>query len=722
MAVAYMQQGRLGEAEGLLRALLQIDPNHFWGLNYLGVICNQQSRFQEAVTLLRRAVVQDPGSAEAWGNLGNALTALGSEEAIAQYEKALGLDPRYVEAHNNFGNALLAFKRPEQAIAHFEQALAIRPNAAEVYNNLGNALAALARHVDAIACYRKAIALRPNFPEAFHNTGVALEALRRHEEAIPNYEKAVALRPDYWEAHCHLGNALLVLHRFDKAIAQFDRALGINPGAAEVQANIGSALAMMNRHAEAIAHFQKALAIRPDFAELHNNLGNSLAALDRHEEAVVHYRKALELQPSLAEAQGNLGNALEALNRPQEAIASYMGALAANPRLPDVHHNLGNLLRSLGRLDESRLAFEEAIRLQPKKPDFYRGLAESKKFAADDPYLAAMEEMAHDMGAFAKKEQAELHFALAKAYADLDRHELSFRHLLDGNAVRREYVSYDEPATLDLFRRIEASFSREIMERRRGAGDPSDVPVFIVGMPRSGTTLIEQLLASHPSVFGAGELLNLTKLAARLRASEGSPVPFPEAISALADDHLRQLGAAYVRGVRAAAPAARRITDKLPSNFRFAGLINLALPNARIIHTRRDPVDTCLSCFSKMFAGEHSFACDLGELGRYYRAYEALMEHWRRVLPDGVMLEVQYEDLVADFAPQARRVVEHCGLEWDERCLAFHETERAVRTASATQVRQPVYQSAVGRSRPYAAMLGPLLDALGKPRANGGAA
>jgi len=224
--------------------------------------------------------------------------------------------------------------------------------------------------------------------------------------------------------------------------------------------------------------------------------------------------------------------------------------------------------------------------------------------------------------------------------------------------------------------------------------------------------LVEQILASHPMVFGAGELSELADIVARLGGAGRTFADFPENVRALSESDLRELGARYLERVGVLAPAAARITDKMPGNFRFAGLIHLILPHARIIHTRRDPVDTCLSCFSLLFSGDQPHTYDLGELGRYYRAYAALMEHWRSVLPPGVTLEVQYEEVVADFERQARRIVAHCGLEWDEACLEFHQTERPVRTASMVQVRQPVYKTSIGRWRPYKDRLAPLLAAL----------
>jgi hypothetical protein len=245
------------------------------------------------------------------------------------------------------------------------------------------------------------------------------------------------------------------------------------------------------------------------------------------------------------------------------------------------------------------------------------------------------------------------------------------------------------------------------------SGDASPLPVFVVGMPRSGTTLVEQILASHPAAHGAGELNDFNVLVDRMAGSRGKAFRYPEDSPALTTDQLRALGHAYVEGLRRRAPGAERVTDKMPGNFLFLGLIHLALPRARIIHVLRDPPDTCLSCYSKLFTAEQNFTYDLGELGRYYRKYTELMAHWRDVMPEGRMLEIRYEDVIADLEGSARQLIEHCGLDWDPSCIAFHKSQRPVRTASAAQVRRPIYRTSLGRWRAYEPHLAPLLAELG---------
>jgi hypothetical protein len=307
-------------------------------------------------------------------------------------------------------------------------------------------------------------------------------------------------------------------------------------------------------------------------------------------------------------------------------------------------------------------------------------------------------------------DRTELRFALAKACGDAGDAVGSFRHLLEGNRLKRLTITYDETALFALFDRIRAVFTADRMAAPPtvALGDTAR-PIFVVGMPRSGTTLVEQILASHPAVFGAGELTDLPTLAAEL--GRHGP-PFPDVVTVLPADRLARLGEAYCQRLRACAPAARHVVDKLPANFQLIGLIRLALPGARVIHIERDPIDTCLSCFARLFTGPQLYAYDLTELGHYFRAYQSLMAHWRRVLPAGILLEVRYEDLVDDIEGNARRILAHCGLPWDPGCLAFHRSERTVRTASAAQVRQPLYRHAVGRWHVYGDLARPLLDAL----------
>jgi tetratricopeptide (TPR) repeat protein len=706
--------GRLPEAEKFYRAILQADPNHFGALLHFGIMASQNGRAQDAEQLLRRALVQTPNSAEAHNALGVTLAMLGRrEDALAEYERSVALAPDSIGARNNLGNMLHALGRSDEAIAHFNAALRLRPDLADLHNNLGNALRAAHRGEEAIASFRQAIALRPDNAETRNNFGVALAALKKYQDAVAEHERAVAIKPDYVEAHHNLANALAALGRTEEAISHFERALTLKPGAATTHNGYGNLLAALKRYEEAVRQYRKAIELRPDYFEAHNNLGNALAAIEHPTDAIAQYRKALDINPDYAEAHNNLGNVLGAVERYDEAITCFRTALAIDPQLTETYNALGSALVTVGRIDEGRREMERAIAIAPRQPAYYRGVGECKRYTADDPHLAAMEALAQDLGSFTQDESMVLHYALAKAYDDIGRHEGAFDHLVEGSRLKRKQLDYDEAATLGIHKRVAGVFTPSLMREKSGLGDPSTVPVFIIGMPRSGTTLIEQILASHPQVFGAGELLAFHNAIDRQVAPNGPmKEPFPEAAPAMSAAQLRSLGEDYVRQVTAMAPQAARVTDKALGNFVHVGLIHLALPKARIIHAARNAMDTCFSCFSKLFASELLYTYDFGELGRYYRSYDNLMSHWRQVLPKGAMLDVQYEDLVADLETQARRIVDYCGLDWDERCLSFHQTQRPVRTASAVQVRRPIYNSSVERWRPYETMLRPLRDEL----------
>ena len=324
--------------------------------------------------------------------------------------------------------------------------------------------------------------------------------------------------------------------------------------------------------------------------------------------------------------------------------------------------------------------------------------------------------LAEEAASFDATDKMDLHFALGQALQDIGQHQQAFEHLIAANALKRRSVNYNEADSLGRLKSIRTVFTPQLMRTKEGNGDRSAAPIFIVGMPRSGSTLVEQILASHPRVFGAGETEAFVD-AAREVGLFTPGMPFPASAPRWSGQQVSELARRYLRRLDALAAdghpdkPVQCITDKMLTNFRFIGLIRWALPNARIIHTHRDPIDTCLSCFSIQFKSQ-PFTYDLAELGRRYRAYTRLMEHWRSVLPSGLMLEIQYEHLVENFAVEARRIVAHCRLDWDDACSRFHETPRLVRTASAAQVRRPIYKSSTRRWRPEAEVLRPLMDGL----------
>lgn len=373
-------------------------------------------------------------------------------------------------------------------------------------------------------------------------------------------------------------------------------------------------------------------------------------------------------------------------------------------------HRRGVTLAQSGQLDAAYEAFAEALALTPHSAALHHSLARVRRFSPGDPRLPPMLALAQRMDALPADEQVHLCFALGKAYADLGENDRAFRCYLQGNAIQWQHLRYDEATALDFLQRIREHITSQVIAAKRGRGADANLPIFILGMPRSGSTLVEQILAAHPQIGAGGELQHFGRAMAAVMDSRR----YPDNVATMQDASLRQLGTRYVAALRATAgPLPARVTDKMPTNYLFAGLIQLALPNALIIHTSRDPVDCCLSNFTTLFApGRLPYTYDLGALGRYYRAYDALMQHWHELLP-GVMLNVQYERLVGDFEATARQIIARCGLAWDDACLQFHTAQRQVHTASVSQVRQPLYTDAIGRWRGQSALYAPLLAALG---------
>jgi lipoprotein NlpI len=445
-------------------------------------------------------------------------------------------------------------------------------------------------------------------------------------------------------------------------------------------------------------------------ASAHRLYGNVLRGLGRIEDALLRFRQAIAIDPNSAATHIDLAYTLYEFGRSEEAIAHYKRAIALEPDNAAAHSGLGIVLVAVGRTDEARQAFDAAINLAPNDPNIFFHLGRAIRFSRDDRYLPLMKRLLDDAHTMPSEAQIYLHLAIAKAFADIGDEAQSFHHLLKGKALKRQQTPYDEAGTLNWLTRVQRVFSPALMREKTGQGNSSDVPVFIVGMHRSGTTLVEQILASHPRCFGAGELENMGRLVKDLKGPDRSE--FPETVPFLSGDRLNELGARYLSGVRRFSATADRITDKMPINFVYVGLIHLMFPNARIVHTVRDPRDTALSCFSTLFAHGLDYSCDLAELGRFYRGYRSLMAHWRNVLPPDAMLEVKYETLVNNFEEQARRIVSHCGLEWDEACTSFYRTERAVLTPSVGQVRRPIYQSSVERWRRYETFLQPFIKEL----------
>jgi tetratricopeptide (TPR) repeat protein len=534
----------------------------------------------------------------------------------------------------------------------------------------------------------------------------------RIRDAVGLYERIILLKPDYADAHNNMGVALLAYGRIADAIACFEHALAIDADNADFHRNIGMALVEQGRIDDAVVHYERSLVRDPENAATHINLSVAFQRQGRAHEAVASAERAFVLDPDNADGLNNLGYALAQQDRVEEAIPYYGRALAINPHHLPALINLGNIFKFQGKFDDAEAQYGRALKMAPDSAEAHLNRAEIKSFHPGDPDLAALEALAgRDDLPISKTLQ--IHFALAKALEDCGEYARAFEHLRKGNDLKRRQIHYDGEPVARMFQPVAAVFDSNLFNRFEGGGDPSSVPVFVLGMPRSGTSLVEQILASHPRIYGAGELTDLDMAERTVLSESGESLRYPEYVPFLDASMLRRMGQAYLGRLPAVADGQVRIVDKIPGNFLKIGLIRLILPNARIIHTLRDPIDTCVSCYSRLFDSGQPFSYDLAELGRYYRLYAELMAHWRAVLPAGAMLEVSYEDVVDDLEGQARRLIAYCGLPWDDRCLDFHRTRRLVKTASTVQVRKPLFRDSLERWRKYEAGLGPLLRELG---------
>jgi tetratricopeptide (TPR) repeat protein len=581
------RSGRLGEAEDICRKFLAVRPDNAEAWHLLGLIAHQSGKLADAIAHVSRAAALDGGVALYRANLAEMHRLSGRPDlAEAEARRALAINPNYAGALNNLGIALYEQQRYEEALASYDRAIAVEPDFVDALSNRGNALRALKRLDEAERAYREALARNPRFAQGWNNLGTALRELKRLDEAEEAYRKALAENPNDPNTLDNLALALKDLERLDDAAQLLRRAIGVEARDPKLHLHLGSVLVDQAKLDDAAAALGQALALSPDNHDAINLMGR--VAFDRGDldGSLAHYRRALALKPDLADALNNMGNAL----------------------------------KELGQLDEARDAYVRSLALDPDNSGVYVNLADAKKFAPGDPYLVAMQKL--ETQPLSETERMQLDFALGKAYADINDHARSFEHLLRANAGKRAKIAYDEARTFALFDRLAEVFTPALIAAKGCSGDPSRVPIFVIGMPRSGTTLVEQILASHPLVHGAGELKLLNDIVDTVRAADGTPIPYPEFVPAIDAAALHQIGARYVAGLQKLAPEAPRVTDKMPSNFFFAGLIHLALPDAPIIHTVRDPVDTCLSCFSKLFSAEQNHTYDLAELGRYHRRYQ----------------------------------------------------------------------------------------------------
>ena len=704
LAMQHYRAGQLQQAEQTGLEVLRADRAQPDALHLLGVIALHRAQWQTAAEHLRKAIALSPPNAQLHLDLGVASYQAGNpQQAEQSFREALRLKSDFAEAHNNLGNALRDQGRFSEAEASFTMALHLRPHYAEAHNNLGNVLLNLGRPTEAENCYRQALQFKPDYVEAYNNLGNVYQKLGRPTEAEACIRSALRLRPQFAEALNNLGNVLLDLGRPAEAGTCYQKALQLRPSFVEAHTNLGSVYLELARYAEAEACQRAALRLQPDCADVHNNLGIVLMSLARHAEAEDCFRTAIRFNPNHAEAHNNLGIALWEQGQLAEAETSYRTALRLRPDFAKAHTHLGILLRELGRQDEAETCYRMALRYDPDNGVAHGQLALLLGKKLPDTDLAAVQQ-ALDRHPEAVESRLIMHFGLAQVHDSRAEYAAAAKHARQANALcqtlwRQQGRSYDPQSHVDFVDRLIATFTPELFARLQGLGSDSERPVFIIGLPRSGTTLTEQVLASHSQVFGAGELTYMRDNFAALAGSRNDNAAKLEGLESLNGTTVRQLTARHLERLQALNATAARVVDKVPENYLYAGLIAILFPRARLIHCRRDLRDVALSCWMTNFR-HIRWAADLDHIAARFVAYRRLMDHWCRVLPMS-MLDVDYEEMVRDLEGSARRLIAWCGLQWEPACLAFHATARPIRTASTTQVRQPIYRSSVGRWQHY---------------------
>jgi tetratricopeptide (TPR) repeat protein len=560
-------------------------------------------------------------------------------------------------------------------------------------------LALWAQGKDALPALQRATALLPQDAEAHSNLGNAYRACGRPEEAVASHRRAIAIKPGYAEAHNNLGSALCDLGRIEEAVASYRRALAISGSFTMAHVNLADALRLSGHLEKAAESYAQALALKPGDAELHNRLGSVLCDLGHLEEAAASCRRALAIRPGLAELHSNLAMVLSAQSRTAEAHDCCRRALELDPSLTAALVLLAELEAARGEFSGAKTLIERAIGIDPDMPEAWAALGRWRSGArADHAWLAQVERLV--TGDLPPRREVRLRYALGKYFDDIGEFAQAFGHYRRANELTRSFnAPYDRGEHTRQVDRITRLCNHAWLSAARCGTPGSARVVFLVGMWRSGTTLAEQILASHPAVFGAGEVPYWRAAAG---AAELSALPAASA------DAVRGMASEYLTRLQKLSATAERLVDKMSSNFLHLGVIHAALPEARIIHMRRDPRDTCLSIYFQDLLYGHRWANDLEDIAHYYRDYVAVMEHWRELLPPRMLLEVPYEALVADPETWSRRMLEFIGLTWDRRCLEFRHTPRDVMSSSKWQVRQPLHHRSVGRWRNYQSFLGPL--------------
>jgi tetratricopeptide (TPR) repeat protein len=591
-------------------------------------------------------------------------------KARKAYRRALELEPDNADANNLMGLLWLQMGQAADALPYIQKALSVQPDSSQSNYNLGVAYVELGQLTEARESFIRAVDLEPDHIDALISLGNVTRLLGILEESARAYRRVLELQPDQVDAMSNLGFLEITRKNFEDAEQLFSQALAQQPGHVRSLAGYGEALIGQRRYQDAEQWLRKALNTVKDSANLHNDLGAVYNHLGRARQAVDQFSQALRIDPMNAQSRLNLGLTLEQIGYLEDAERAYIHTIKSAPGFTDAHFRLAHLCTHASTQDEI---------------DAMRNLFERE----GTPIPA----------------RVKLAYALGHAYESVGAYSEAFDFISQAHRMRAGRSVFSLEDTVQAFSTLRTFFDRRRIDALRRHGMPDERPVLIVGMPRSGTTLVEQILASHPLVHGSGETGLLGRAVVQLATELKQP--YPEGLDALPGSSLRKQAETYLNGLESGAGSAQRIVDTSPMNFMQLGLAAALLPDARFIHVRRDPMDNCLSIYREMLGDMHSYAHDLNDLGDFYQLYEQMMEHWVETL-GARMHEITYENLVGDAPGEIRHLLEFCGIPHHPGCLEFHKTERLVSTPAAAQVYQPLYSTSIGAWKRYADHLAPL--------------
>ncbi len=678
LAMSNYESGQLRQAVSIFSEILRIVPQHAHAHHMLGLIAFQTGQHDPAVKAVDQAVKLQPENVNFLTNFTEILRSAGELDRAHEIgQRAVQLAPGHAAAHSNLGLVLYDQKNLDQARASQERALALQPDFDRALNNLGSIARDHGDRSRAADLYRQALRINPASSETTNNLISVLIEKEEVAEARSVAESYLKTAPKDAELHRNFGRIFMLENDLDKAETAFRNAIGLNDQKAESYVGLSQVLFEKNHPKLALVEADQALRFDSESAAACHQAGLVKAHLGDIDIAKSLYIKAMSLKPELA--------------------ASRLA--------------LGHLALEQGDFEGARQHFETAAQSADDDLSAQIALARLEKITEDSPAFHALEAALPDADQMLPQKATAFHYALGECYEKLKRYDAAFAQYENGARIKRSLVSYDPSENDQLTEDLIAAFDRKMIDRLHQNSVSSAKPIFVLGMPRSGTTLTESILDAHPNVFGAGELNDLQTLFGRLEDGRSN---VPAALRSMTDATLRRRAEDYIATLSHHAPDAARVVDKMPANFQLIGLIHGLMPNARIIHVARDPLDICLSCFTRLFERSQLHSYDQVELGRYYNNYDRMMEHWRAVLPPEAFRSIQYEELVDDTETVARGIIDYCGLDWNDTCLEFHTGQRRVRTASVQQVRQPIYASSKQKWRRYEKHLQPLIETIGQ--------